>query len=124
MSRVVIFGSINMDCVATVNAHPNPGETVLGNDLKYFPGGKGSNQAVAAARLGADTYMIGKVGDDGFADFMRNFLKEQNIDITNVQQTNCATGTALIAVDNSGENTIIVIPAANGEVLPEANRHI
>lgn len=119
MSRVIVFGSINMDCVASVRGLPQAGETVLGNDLKYFPGGKGANQAVAAAQLGANTIIIGKVGDDGFADFMREFLVTKNVDVSKVVQTKGATGTALIAVDEAGENTIIVIPAANGKITAQ-----
>lgn len=116
MSAVLVLGSINMDCVAQVERHPLPGETLLGKDLNYFPGGKGANQAVAAQRAGATTKMIGRVGSDGFADFMLNFLQDEKVDISHIQRQEGATGTAFIAVDAHGENSIIVIPGANADV--------
>jgi len=116
MSRVIVFGSINIDYVTNVTSHPKSGETILGENLKYFPGGKGANQAVSASRLGANTIMIGNVGNDSSADFMCDFLTSQEINISNVTKDNIATGTAFIAIDKSGENTIIVIPAANGKI--------
>jgi ribokinase len=119
LSSVIIFGSINMDCVARLERHPLPGETLLGKDLNYFPGGKGANQAVAAQRAGANTNMIGRVGSDGFADFMLHFLKNEKIDISCITRQNGATGTAFIAVDDQGENSIIVIPGANGDIKDE-----
>lgn len=118
MGRVVVFGSINMDCVTKVLMHPKPGETVPGKDLCYYPGGKGANQAVASSRLGADTTLIGCVGTDGFGNFMLNFLKNENINVEHINKEEGATGTAFIAVDQNGENTIIVIPGANGMVSP------
>lgn len=118
MNRVIVFGSINMDCVSRVERHPQPGETLPGTSLDYYPGGKGANQAVAASRLGTNTFMIGKVGNDGFADCMVNFLKKEKVDISHVGATDSATGTAFIAVNSAGENTIIVIPAANGANAP------
>jgi len=116
LSSVIVFGSINMDCVARVERHPLPGETLLGKDLDYFPGGKGANQAVAAQRAGARTKMIGRVGSDGFADFMLNFLLNEKVDISHIKKQDGATGTAFITVDAHGENSIIVIPGANGDV--------
>lgn len=113
MGRVVVFGSINMDCVVEVERHPKPGETLAGKTLSYIPGGKGANQTVAAARLGAPTVMFGQVGQDGSAGVLQDFLSEQGIDISNVKTADCATGTAFIAVDKNGENTIIIIPGAN-----------
>ena len=119
MKRVVIFGSINMDCVTRVQTHPAPGETILGKSLEYFPGGKGANQAVAAARLEANTHILGKIGSDDFAGFMTKFLEKQGINISGIEVQDGVTGTAFIAVDDQGENSIIVIPGANAQVSKE-----
>ncbi len=116
MSKVIVFGSLNVDCVATVERHPRPGETVPGLSFAYYPGGKGSNQAIAAARLGAKVCMAGRVGHDGFASFLLDFLGQEHIDLSGVTSTDGPTGTALISVDQKGENSIIVIPSANGTV--------
>jgi len=113
MGRVFVAGSINMDVVATAERHPRIGETVAGKALHYFPGGKGANQAVAAAKLGARTTLIGRLGKDAFGDELKAFLAAQAIDLTLVQQTAEAhTGTAVITVANA-DNTIVVIPGAN-----------
>jgi ribokinase len=113
MGRVFIAGSINMDVVATTDRHPRIGETVAGNAVLYFPGGKGANQAVSAAKLGAPTTLIGRIGTDGFGDELKAFLAAQGVDLTFVQSTADAhTGTALITIANA-DNTIVVIPGAN-----------
>src|SRR6059058_5489741 len=102
MGRVVVAGSINMDVVALAGRHPRVGETVAGREIKYFPGGKGANQAVAAARLGAATTLIGRVGKDAFGDELKAFLAAQRVDLTFVQDTAEAhTGTAIITVANA-----------------------
>jgi ribokinase len=116
MGRVVVAGSINMDVVATADRHPGIGETVAGNALFYFPGGKGANQAVAAAKLGAPTTLIGRLGKDAFGHQMRTFLAAQRIDLSFVQDTaKTHTGTAVITTANA-DNTIVVIPGANALV--------
>src|SRR3979490_2286871 len=116
MGRVFAAGSINMDVVATADRHPRIGETVAGHALLYFPGGKGANQAVAAAKLGAPTTLIGRLGNDTFGDELKAFLAAQGIDLSFVQQTPDAhTGTALITIANA-DNTIVVIPGANALV--------
>jgi ribokinase len=116
MGRVFVAGSINMDVVATADRHPRIGETVAGNALFYFPGGKGANQAVAAARLGAPTTLIGRIGKDAFGAEMRAFLAAQQVDLSFVQDTaNTHTGTAVITAANA-DNTIVVIPGANALV--------
>jgi ribokinase len=116
MSRVFVTGSINMDVVATAERHPRIGETVAGNAVLYFPGGKGANQAVAAAKSGAPTTLIGRIGKDAFGDELMAFLATQHIDLSFVQQTAGAhTGTAIITVANA-DNTIVVIPGANAMV--------
>jgi ribokinase len=116
VGRVFVAGSIIMDVVATAPRHPKVGETVLGHGMFFFPGGKGANQAVAAARLGADVALIGRVGRDDFGAQMRAFLAAQRIDLTNVRDSESAvTGSALIVVAEK-DNAIVVVPAANAEL--------
>src|SRR6266404_3566878 len=116
MGRVFVAGSISMDVVATAERHPRIGETVTGDAVLYFPGGKGANQAVAAAKLGAPTTLIGHLGKDAFGDELKAFLAAQGVDLSFVQQTSEAhTGTALITIANA-DNTIVVIPGANALV--------
>ncbi len=116
MGRVCVAGSINMDVVATADRHPRLGETVAGRDVLYFPGGKGANQAVAAAKLGAVTTLIGRVGMDAFGRDLRAYLATQGVDLTFVQDTPEAhTGTAIVTVADA-DNTIVVIPATNALV--------
>jgi ribokinase len=116
MSRVVVAGSINMDVVATADRHPRVGETVAGKEVLYFPGGKGANQAVAAAKLGAPTTLIGRLGADTFGQELRSFLAAQSVDLSLVRETARAhTGTAIITLADA-DNTIVVVPGANGLV--------
>jgi ribokinase len=116
MGRVYVAGSINMDVVATAERHPKVGETVAGNEVLYFPGGKGANQAVAAARLGAPAALIGRLGDDAFGRELRGYLAAQAVDLGFVHESaGVHTGTALITLANS-DNTIVVIPGANARV--------
>jgi ribokinase len=116
MGRVFVAGSINMDVVATADRHPRIGETVAGNAVLYFPGGKGANQAVAAVKLGAPTTLIGRIGQDAFGEALKAFLDTQGIDLGFVRETNEAhTGTAIITVANA-DNTIVVVPGANAFV--------
>ena len=116
MGRVFVAGSINMDVVATADRHPRIGETVAGQSVLYFPGGKGANQAVAAAKLGAPTTLIGRLGKDAFGDELKAFLAAQGLDLSFVQETAEAhTGTAIVTVANA-DNTIVVIPGANALV--------
>jgi ribokinase len=117
--RVTVLGSLNMDISVTVPRLPGPGATVLGSAARFTPGGKGANQAVAAARLGADVRMVGCVGDDDFGrQLLAALLAEQiNADALRVVD-GVPTGLAMIAVDEAGENLIIVAPGANHEVGP------
>jgi ribokinase len=116
MGRVFVAGSINMDVVATAERHPRVGETVAGNAVLYFPGGKGANQAVAAAKLGAATTLIGRLGKDAFGQELRTFLAAQGVDLNFVKDTAEAhTGTAIITVADA-DNTIVVVPGANALV--------
>jgi ribokinase len=113
MGRVFVAGSINMDVVATAERHPRVGETVAGKQVLYFPGGKGANQAVAAAKLGAATTLIGRLGADAFGEQLRTFLAAQGINLDLVRETAYAhTGTAIITVAEA-DNTIVVVPGAN-----------
>lgn len=115
--QVLVAGSINMDIVATVLHHPIPGQTIPGTNLSYFPGGKGANQAVAAARAGAAVTMIGAVGDDAFGPELLNFLRANGMNIDGVHNArDVSSGIALIVVDSAGENSIVVVPGANGRV--------
>jgi ribokinase len=116
MSRVFVAGSINMDVVATADRHPRIGETVAGNAVLYFPGGKGANQAVAAAKLGATTTLIGCIGQDAFGQELKAFLAAQGVDLNFLRETTKAhSGTAIITVARA-DNTIVVIPGANALV--------
>ncbi len=116
MSRVFVAGSINMDVVATAARHPRVGETVAGKEVLYFPGGKGANQAAAAAKLGAPTTLIGRLGCDTFGSELKAFLAAQGIDLSLVRQTaEVHSGTAIVTVANA-DNTIVVVPGANALV--------
>ncbi|MEE8170258.1 MAG: ribokinase [Phycisphaerae bacterium] len=116
---IAVVGSINMDLVVRVPHVPAPGETVVGGDLARYPGGKGANQAVAAARLGAKTIMIGRVGDDANGRALLDALAADGVDTTHVRVCDDApTGAATIAVSDDGENAICVAPGANARVTP------
>jgi ribokinase len=118
MTRIVVVGSINMDLVTQANRFVGPGETILGECFVTVPGGKGANQSVAAARLGAEVALVGATGDDAFGTLLREGLVAEGIDLTHVSTlADCASGTASITVAG-GENQIIVVPAANGRVTP------
>lgn len=117
---IIVFGSINIDLVATVPRLPNPGETLLGHNFVQVPGGKGANQAVALARLGIPTHMVGRVGTDSFGSELLYNLQNSGVETENVSiDENVSSGVAAIAVDDRGENQIIVIPGANGRVNQE-----
>lgn len=121
MGRVVVLGSLNVDLVAAVERHPKPGETVLADGpLQRFAGGKGGNQAVAAAAAGASVTFVGAVGaDDGGRAYLER-LRSRGIDVTAVRTTeSAATGQAWITVDDEGENSIVVIAGANAEVVAD-----
>lgn len=133
---IVVVGSINMDLVVKVKRHPVPGETLLGSDYETHHGGKGANQAVAAVRMlsrslqtakGATTAtaqsvgvrMIGRVGQDEFGNQLRNALKREGINVNATIPIAAPTGVAFIAVNDEGQNTIIVSPGANHRLRPE-----
>ncbi len=126
MSRVVVCGSLNMDVVVQSARRPAPGETILGAEVSFLPGGKGLNQAIASARLGTPTAMVGAVGDDAFANSLRGFLADNDVDSTGVTEVDGpATGVALIQVAE-GDNSITVASGANmhfaASMLPDEPR--
>ncbi|MEI2578629.1 ribokinase [Scytonema sp. PRP1] len=117
---IIVFGSINIDLVATIPRLPVAGETLLGRDFFKAPGGKGANQAVASARLGIPTYMVGRVGADSFGTELLDSLQASGVQTDNVLvDETVSSGVAMITVDMRGENQILVIPGANGRVNEE-----
>ncbi|MGR6916891.1 ribokinase [[Actinomadura] parvosata] len=113
---ISVFGSANMDLVAYVSKAPKLGETVAGHRFRTVPGGKGANQAIAAARAGGEVAFLGAVGDDGFGAEMRATLAEAGVDVRGLRQVPGSSGIAHIVVDDDGSNAIIVVPGANGTV--------
>ncbi len=117
MSDVVVLGSLNMDLVVRTERIPRPGETVHGHDFRTVPGGKGANQAAAAARLGADVHMLGRVGSDAFGDELLQNMRRQGVGTDHVlRDPEAPSGNAMILVQSDGENSIVVTPGANGRV--------
>ena len=115
---LLVVGSANADLVIGVERRPGAGETVLGSDLAVHPGGKGANQAVAAARLGARTALLARVGDDGHGRLLLESQRAAGVDTVGVLVGGAPTGVALITVDPSGDNSIVVSPGANGRLTP------
>ena len=120
MARVCVVGSVNMDLAFGVHALPRRGETVLARSLTHAPGGKGANQAVAAARAGAQVQFVGAVGDDAAAEQLRAHLLANGVGLDGTVEMPGPSGTAIVVVDANAENTIIVAPGANGHVTPDA----
>jgi len=116
INKILVIGSINLDMVVFSERFPQPGETVIGKTLQTFPGGKGANQAVAAARLGGDVQMIGNIGEDSSGEALLQNLKSNKVNTSKIRKVNSPTGTALITVDSEGQNTIVVIPGANASL--------
>jgi ribokinase len=122
MAGVCVVGSVNIDLSLGVDAFPRPGETVLASSLTYAPGGKGGNQAVAAARAGADVQFVGAVGDDAAAGLLRAHLSANGVGLDGTVDVPGPSGTAIVVVDGNAENTIVVAPGANGRLtLTAAN---
>jgi ribokinase len=118
-TSIVVVGSLNMDLVVHTSRHPQPGETLLGSNFQTFPGGKGANQAVAAARAGGAVKMIGRVGDDAFGDGLLQNLRNDRVDTAFTRKTpGAASGVALITLDAQGQNTIVVASGANAMLTP------
>jgi len=119
MPDILVIGSLNADLVVRAPHFPQPGETISGDDLHIIPGGKGANQAVAAARQGASVAMLGRVGKDSFGDTLLDNLKNNHVDISNIERDDASTGTAIIVVDRNGQNSIVLSAGANGKVTSE-----
>ncbi|NED89976.1 ribokinase [Streptomyces sp. SID11233] len=115
---LLVVGSANADLVIGVDRRPAAGETVLGSDLAVHPGGKGANQAVAAARLGARTALLARVGDDAHGRLLLESQRSAGVDTTGVLVGGAPTGVALITVDPTGDNSIVVSPGANARLTP------
>lgn len=117
---VCVVGSLNADLVVRTERHPKPGETLTGGPLEIAPGGKSANQAVAAARLGADVRLVGAVGDDAHGRLLLDSLTGDGVSTEHIRRlTEVPTGTAVITVSADGENTIVISPGANGQLRPE-----
>ncbi|KJZ44474.1 MULTISPECIES: ribokinase [Pseudomonas] len=119
-AKVVVIGSLNMDLVTRAPRLPKGGETLIGQSFTTVSGGKGANQAVAAARLGAQVSMIGCVGNDAYGEALRGALLAEQIDCQAVSTIDGSSGVALIVVDDSSQNTIVIVPGANGALTAEA----
>lgn len=114
--RILVIGSMNMDVVNRVSSHPKPGETIHSLHLSHHPGGKGANQAIAAARSGAEVQMLAAVGSDEYAHTLTAELTANEVDGSSVKKIGGPTGTAFITINNEGENSIIVAAGANGQL--------
>ena len=120
MTDILVIGSLNADLVVRAPRFPTPGETIRGENLVTFPGGKGANQAVAAARLGARVAMIGRVGADPFGTTLIDNLRNNKVDVSHViLDDTTPTGAAIIVIDSLGQNSIVLSPGVNGNVSPE-----
>ena len=119
MAKIVVVGSLNMDLVAVAPRIPAAGETILGSNFFTAPGGKGANQAYAAAKLEGQTAMIGRVGDDDFGRAMKKNLSDAGCNVDGVRQIGGPSGVALIFVSDKGENSIVVAPGANNQLKPD-----
>lgn len=120
---IVVVGSLNVDAVVRVERFPRPGETVIGASHTLYPGGKGGNQACAAARLGGAVEMVGQVGGDAHAAWLRDHLVRDGVDVTAVARDEAvSSGVATIQIDASGQNQIVIVPGANGTLSPERLR--
>ena len=120
MSTITVVGSINIDLVTRVAHLPREGETTSGISFASIPGGKGANQAVCAARLGGNVRMIGRLGEDVFAEQLRDELERSGVDTQGVRKVKGSSGSATIMVSDAGANSIVVVPGANAEMRPEA----
>ena len=119
-SRIVVIGSLNADFVVRLPRFPQPGETVAGRDFQIHPGGKGANQACAAARLGGQVSLLGQVGNDAQADWLKQNLASAGVDVSPVHRDpNVSSGIAIITIDATGQNQIVIVPGANGTFTPE-----
>lgn len=116
--EILVVGSMNLDMVFRSQRYPRKGETVIGQDFKTVPGGKGGNQAVAAGKLGGDVGFISACGEDRFGDILLKNLKENGVNTDYISRLEKTTGVAAITIEGDGDNRIIVVPGANGEISP------
>src|SRR6185437_12381629 len=119
MKPIIVVGSINMDLVSNVHHLPQPGETIEGTDFHLHSGGKGANQAVAVAKLGHPSVLLGKIGSDVFGHELIAKLRSYGVETQYIGMASGSSGTATILVDDAGENCIVVAPGANLEVTPQ-----
>lgn len=119
MNKVIVVGSVNMDITTRTDKLPDTGETVAARSVEYLPGGKGLNQAVAAAKIGTTVVLAGCLGSDSFADELASFVRRHKIDVSCLRRSEKNSGIALITVDERGQNTIVVAPGSNADVCPE-----
>jgi ribokinase len=110
---ILVLGSINLDLTVTADEIPQVGETVIGKSFNQYPGGKGANQAVCAAKLRSEVCFLGKVGKDAYGDFMLDKMALSGVDVSHIERSETSTGIAVISVDSKGQNNIIVVPGAN-----------
>src|SRR4051812_9149537 len=119
MARVCVVGSCNIDLTFLTPRLPRPGETVAGHDFRLGFGGKGANQAVMAARLGAEVHLVGRVGDDAFGRQATSALRQEGVEVAHLSSTpNLPTGVAGIVVDSAAQNCILVVAGANAALSP------
>ena len=116
MSKIIVAGSINMDIITRVASLPQTGESIVGKSVEYLPGGKGLNQAVACAKMGAETILVSRLGNDVFATALTDFIKQHHIDTSYLKNSTKESGTAFITVDDEGQNTIVVVAGSNADV--------
>jgi ribokinase len=119
-AQVCVVGSVNMDHVFSVESLPHPGETVMSSSVRLIPGGKGGNQAVAAARAGAGVQLVAALGDDAAGDQLRAHLQANGVGLDGLVEVAGSSGSAVIAVDSAGENTIVVAPGANARLTVDS----
>lgn len=120
MGKIVVIGSLNMDMVMKVDHMPSEGETILCDNMKLIPGGKGANQACAVGRLGAEVTMLGAIGDDTYGVMQKNSLEQSGVDVSElIVKENVNTGLAFITVNKEGNNSIVVVSGANAQFTPE-----
>ncbi len=120
MKKILVVGSLNMDCVIETPHIPQAGETISGRNVVFTPGGKGANQAYAIGKLGGSVKMLGAVGKDSFGQTLKNNLANVGVDVSEISVLEHEpTGQAFISIDDEGENSIIIIPGANGALTPE-----
>lgn len=118
-ATIWVVGSLNADLVQMVDRMPEPGETLMGDELRTYPGGKGANQAYAAAKLGGTVRMIGNVGKDELGGILLQSLRTEGVDVSGTHRVDASTGAASILVMPDGENAIVISPGANGQLTPE-----